>query len=48
MKKIEFEYLDFDEFQQFIATLSTKEAQKLLATIAEVEIKGLKVAQQQR
>ncbi|WEV43548.1 type II toxin-antitoxin system RelE/ParE family toxin [Lactobacillus sp. ESL0684] len=48
MKKLEFEYFDEEEFEEFLDALSRKESQKLLATIYKVEQWGLTKAQRQK
>ena len=48
MKKIEFEYYDWDEFKTFLDHLSNKDAAKLYSTINNIEIYGLNIAKRQK
>lgn len=45
MKKLEFDYADWDEFEKFLDKLSDKDVAKLLATINQIEEQGLLVAE---
>lgn len=47
MKKIEFEYYNWQEFEQFLNQLPIKEAAKLVVTIQNIEENGLLVAERQ-
>lgn len=47
MKKIEFDYYDWDEFKAFLEQLPDKDAAKLIAIIQKIEENGLIVAERQ-
>lgn len=47
MKKIVFDYYDWNEFKQFLDELPDKDAAKLIATIQNIENYGLIVAERQ-
>ncbi|MDF8367964.1 type II toxin-antitoxin system RelE/ParE family toxin [Weissella paramesenteroides] len=47
MKKIEFDYYDWDEFKLFLEQLPDKDAAKLVATIQKIEENGLLIAERQ-
>ena len=47
MKKIEFDYYDWNEFKQFLDQLPDKDAAKLIATIQNIENNGLIIAERQ-
>ena len=47
MKKIEFDYYDQQEFEQFLDQLPDKDAAKLVATIQNIEENGLLIAERQ-
>lgn len=47
MKKIVFDYYDWNEFKQFLDQLPDKDAAKLVATIQNIEHYGLVVAERQ-
>lgn len=47
MKKIEFDYYDWQEFEQFLDQLPDKDAAKLVATIQNIEENGLLIAERQ-
>lgn len=48
MKKIEFSYYDWNEFKNFLDQLSDKDAAKLIATIQNIEVNGLTIAERQQ
>ncbi|WEV51171.1 type II toxin-antitoxin system RelE/ParE family toxin [Lactobacillus sp. ESL0731] len=48
MKKIEFEYYNWQEFKVFLDSLPVKEAAKLYATINNIELYGLQIASRQK
>lgn len=48
MKKIEFDYYDWDEFEHFLNHLPTKDAVKLVTIIRKIETYGLLIAERQR
>ncbi len=48
MKRIEFEYYDWPEFEAFLNQLPSKDAAKLYATINNIEAQGLVIAQRQK
>ncbi|WP_288567879.1 hypothetical protein [uncultured Lactobacillus sp.] len=43
----EFDYYDWDEFEEFLENLQTKERIKFATTIAKVEDKGFLIASRQ-
>ena len=47
MKKVEFDYYDWNEFKQFLDQLPDKDAAKLIATIQNIENNGLIIAELQ-
>ena len=47
MKKMEFDYYDWNEFKQFLDQLPDKDAAKLIATIQNIENNGLIIAERQ-
>lgn len=47
MKKIEFDYYDWDEFKLFLEQSPNKDAAKLVATIQKIEENGLLIAERQ-
>lgn len=47
MKKVEFDYYDWNEFKQFLDQLPDKDAAKLIATIQNIENNGLIIAERQ-
>ncbi|WP_299515979.1 type II toxin-antitoxin system RelE/ParE family toxin [uncultured Rummeliibacillus sp.] len=47
MKKLEFDYYDWHEFKHFLDQLPDKDAAKLVATIQNIEINGLMIAERQ-
>lgn len=48
MKKIEFDYYDWTEFEKFFDSLPTKDAVKLVIIIRKIETYGLLVAERQK
>ena len=48
MKVINFDYYDWDEFEEYLDSLSDKDAAKLLAVINNIEEKGLAIAERQK
>ncbi|MBB1124021.1 type II toxin-antitoxin system RelE/ParE family toxin [Limosilactobacillus albertensis] len=48
MKVIEFGYYDWDEFEEYLDSLSDKDAAKLLAVINNIEEQGLSIAERQK
>lgn len=48
MKIIEFNYYDWTEFENYLNTLSDKDAAKLLAVINNIEEQGLAIAERQK
>lgn len=48
MKRLEFEYYNWSEFETFLNQLPSKDAAKLYATINNIEINGLEIAQRQK
>ena len=47
MKKLEFDYYDWNEFKHFLDQLPDKDAAKLIATIQNIELNGLIIAERQ-
>ena len=47
MKKIQFDYYDWDEFEHFLNQLPSKDAAKLVVTIQKIEENGLLIAERQ-
>lgn len=45
MKVINFDYYDWDEFEEYLDSLSDKDAAKLLAVINNIEEKDLAIAE---
>lgn len=48
MKVIEFDYYDWNEFEEYLDSLSDKDATKLLAVINNIEEYGLAIAERQK
>ena len=48
MKKIEFDYFDWEEFVSYLDSLPDKDAAKLLAVIHNIEEYGLTIAERQK
>lgn len=48
MKRIEFDYYDWNEFEKFLDSLPTKDAAKLVTIIRKIETYGLLVAERQK
>ena len=47
MEKVQFDYYDWNEFEQFLNHLPDKDAAKLIATIQNIEANGLIIAERQ-
>jgi len=47
MKRIKFDYYDWNEFKQFLDQLPDKDAAKLISTIQNIENNGLIIAERQ-
>ena len=45
MKRIEFDYYDWNEFEKFLDSLPTKDAAKLVTIIRKIETYGLLAAE---
>ena len=48
MKKVEFDYFDWEEFVSYLDSLPDKDAAKLLAVIHNIEEYGLTIAERQK
>jgi phage-related protein len=48
MKRIEFDYYDWNEFEKFLDSLPTKDVAKLVTIIRKIETYGLLVAERQK
>lgn len=48
MKVIELDYYDWDEFEEYLDSLSDKDDAKLLAVINNIEEQGLAIAERQK